>query len=56
MAERDNMVVSDDSPSPYVYLYLFVVHDMRVLLPLSHFKEKVLDVLNVTPSEIILNG
>lgn len=56
MAKRDNMVVLDDSPSPYVYLYLLVIHDMRVILPFSYFKAEVLDVLNAAPSEIILNG
>lgn len=40
--ERANMTALYDSPRPYFYLYLHIIHDLGVLIPLTLFETEVL--------------
>lgn len=40
--DRATMATLDDSTNYYFHLYLFVIHDLRVLIPFTLFKKEVL--------------
>lgn len=49
------MVVLDGSPTFYFYLHLYVIHDLRVLIPFTLFEVEFLAIVNVAPSHIRYN-
>lgn len=45
----------DGSPTPYFYLYVSIIHDLRVLISFMSFKAEFLTTDNVAPSQITPN-
>lgn len=53
--ERGNIIVVNGSSTPYFYMHLYVIHDLRVLIPFTPFEAKFLAIANVSPSQVMPN-
>lgn len=49
------MVVLNDSPTPYFYLHLPIIHDLGVLMPFMSCETEFLASTNVAPSHVMFN-